>query len=254
MKSKIPMIEVQNVNLELGGKTILKNINQTIYEQESIVLIGPSGAGKTVFLKLLAGVYPPTKGKISIHGEDWQSLESEEKHNLAKKIGMMFQQGALFDTLTALENVEFPMREHFDYPEEKIHELSKEILNRVNLSESYYKLPSELSGGMQKRLAIARALVLEPDVIFCDDPVAGQDPIQSDQMSDLIIEFQKKTQSTLIMATSDLRTAYKVADRILMVIDQEVIDTGSPSATKLHSDPRVQQFIKGDLEGPIHIS
>lgn len=253
MKKEI-MIQVENVTLVLGGSVIFENINFTVYENEAIVLIGPSGSGKTVLLKLLAGIYKPTQGRVLIHGEDWQSLESEKKHLLAKKIGMMFQQSALFDTLTALENVEFPIREHSNLPEDKIHSMSKEILTRVNLSDSFNKLPNQLSGGMQKRLAIARALVLNPEVIFYDDPVAGQDPIQSDQMSNLILEFKEKNRSTLVMATSHMRTAFKVADRIVMIINKQLLIAGTPEETKNHSDPRIQQFINGTIDGPIKMN
>ena len=248
------MIVAKDVSLSLGGKPIFEDINLTIYESESIALIGPSGDGKTVLLKLLAGVFKPDKGKVLIHGENWQELESEQKHDLARKIGMMFQQGALFDTLTVLENIEFPIKEHLDLSEKEMLEMSKDILEKVNLADSINKKPAQLSGGMQKRLAIARALVLNPEVIFYDDPVAGQDPIQSDQMSTLMIDFKEKNQSTLVMATSHMRTAFKVADRVLMVINKEVLDLGTPEETKGHTDPRVQQFINGRIEGPIKIT
>ena len=251
MSRKI-LIEIQNVTLSFGENTIFENINLDVFENESIALIGPSGGGKTVLLKLLAGVYKPTKGRVLIHGEDWQSLESEEKHELAKKVGMMFQQSALFDTLTSIENIEFPIREHYDdRPEKEIKELAKSFLEMVNLAGSEDKLPSQLSGGMQKRLAIARALVLSPEVVFYDDPLAGQDPIQSDQMSNLIIDFKNKNRSTLIMASSKMKPAFNIADRIIMVVDKELLITGSPEETKAHKDPRVQQFINGNLEGPI---
>jgi phospholipid/cholesterol/gamma-HCH transport system ATP-binding protein len=249
-----PKIEVSHVHMEFGKNVVFQDINLTINDGETVVFIGPSGSGKTVLLKLLAGVFAPTSGHIKIDGEDWTDLESEEKHDLARKVGMMFQQGALFDTLTTLENVEFPIKEHYDYPEEDVIKMSRDILEKVNLADSLDKLPSELSGGMQKRLAIARALAMDPEVVFYDDPVAGQDPVQSDQMSTLMMDLSKKKGATLIMSTSDMRTAFKMADRIIMVVDGELIDCGDPEATKKHSDPRVQQFIHGDLKGPISIS
>ena len=252
--NKKPLIKVSNASLELAHKLVLEDVNLTINENESIVLIGPSGGGKTVLLKLLAGVYMPTKGHVTIHDEDWQNLQSEEKHHLARKVGMMFQQGALFDNLTAQENIEFPIKEHLQLTDEEAHELSKDILEKVNLGDSMNKLPSQLSGGMQKRLALARALVLSPEVAFYDDPVAGQDPIQRDQMRRLMLDYKNKNQSTLILSTSNMQTAFKMADRIFMVIDKQVFETGSPEETKKHPDPRVQQFINGDLEGPLKIS
>jgi phospholipid/cholesterol/gamma-HCH transport system ATP-binding protein len=247
------ILEMQNVTVELGGKIILQDINLKVHEKETLVLIGPSGAGKTVLLKTLAGLYPPKQGRVLIEGEDWQQLESEEKYHLAEKIGMMFQQSALFDQMTTLENVEFPLKEHFDYPQEKVDELALNLLKKVNLAEHVSKLPSELSGGMQKRLAIARALALNPEVIFYDDPMAGQDPIQSDQMAKLIQELKLKNNSTIILVTSNMRIAHQMADRILMVIDKTIIDAGAPKETWQHPDPRIQQFIHGDLRGPISI-
>jgi phospholipid/cholesterol/gamma-HCH transport system ATP-binding protein len=252
MEKKI-VLEMQDVTVELGGKVVLKDINLKVFEHETLVLIGPSGSGKTVLLKTLAGLYSPSKGRVLVEGEDWQSLESDEKHHLAEKIGMMFQQSALFDQMTALENVEFPLKEHFDYPQDEVDKMAMKLLSRVNLADHHDKIPSQLSGGMQKRLGIARALAMNPEVVFYDDPVAGQDPIQSDQMSKLIKELQKKNDATVIIVTSNMRVAYQMADRILMVIGHEIIDAGTPEETWKHPDPRIQQFIKGNLEGPISI-
>lgn len=247
------VIEVQNVSIKFNDNVVFKNANFNIYEHESVVIIGPSGSGKSVLLKSLAGVYAPTSGKILIEGEDWQELQSDEKHELAAKLGMLFQQSALFDTMTALENVEFPIREHFDWDDEKIHAKARELLSKVNLADSDYKLPNELSGGMQKRLGIARALALNPSIIFYDDPVAGQDPVQSDQMINLIMDLKKANNSTLVMVTSSLKVAFKVATKIILVIGDEVIVTGTPEETKAHQDARVQQFINARTTGPIKI-
>lgn len=252
MDNKIA-IDAQDITIGFGNKVILKDINLHIHEHETIVFIGTSGSGKTVLLKTLAGIYPPVKGNVFIQGEDWQQLESDEKHHLARKLGMLFQQGALFDTMTTLENVEFPIREHHALSDEEAHKHAKELLIKVNLEDSFDKKPSELSGGMQRRLGIARALALNPEVIFYDDPVAGQDPIQSDQVSSLMMEFKEKNKSTLVVTTSNMRVAYKIADRIFMLIGQEVIEAGTPEQTKNHKDPRIQQFIHGDLKGPIQI-
>ena len=244
-------ITIENLTVELGGKVIFENVNFDIKKNESIVLIGPSGGGKTVLLKALAGIYVPNKGVVRIDGVDWQTLQNESKHKLARKLGMLFQQGALFDQLTVLENVEFPIREHYKYSEEKIHELAKSLLNRVNLGESLNKVPFELSGGMQRRLGIARALALNPEVVFYDDPIVGQDPIQGDMVMKLISEYKEKNNSTVIMSSSNMRFAYHMADRIFMVVNQEVIDCGTPDEIKLNTDPRVHQFIRGEVEGPL---
>lgn len=244
-------IQLNDVTIELGDKVILKDVNIKVNDQETVVLIGPSGTGKSVLLKTIAGIILPSKGEVHLLGTNVQNLEFDEKHDFAKKLGMFFQQSGNFDKLTALENVAFPIREHLDLPEEEILSLSKKLLDKVNLLDSAEKIPSELSGGMQKRLGIARALALNPRIIFCDDPVAGQDPVQADQMLKLIKDYQEKSKSILIIITSDIRVAYRMADRIFMIIDQEVIDAGSPDEIKNHPDPRIQQFIHGNIEGPI---
>jgi phospholipid/cholesterol/gamma-HCH transport system ATP-binding protein len=244
-------IQLKDVKIQMRDKLILKNINLKIKNEESLVIIGPSGSGKTLLLKTIAGILPPHEGVVEIFGQELQKLELQEKHDFAKKLGMLFQQGALFDTETALENVAFPIREHSNLSEDEVLRLSRESLDEVNLLDSEDKIPSELSGGMQRRLGIARALALNPAIIFCDDPVAGQDPMQADQMIKLIKHYREKNNSILIMITSSMQAAYKVADRILMVIDEEVIDAGSPKDIEDNPDPRIQQFIHGHVKGPI---
>jgi phospholipid/cholesterol/gamma-HCH transport system ATP-binding protein len=251
MSKNAVIIDIKNMSMKMKDKFILKNVNLKIKSEESIVFIGPSGSGKTILLKLIAGIYAPTNGKILVDGDDYQLIGNSEKFELAKKLGMLFQQGGLFDRMTVLENVEFPLQEHFKYPIEKIESISRKLLKEVNLLDSQNKLPSELSGGMQRRLGIARALALNPKIVFYDDPVAGQDPVQKDQMLTLISNYKKENKSTLIMVTSSMKAAYRIADRIIMIIDQEVIDAGTPKTIMDNPDPRIQQFINGNLEGPI---
>ncbi len=247
------VLEAKNVTVELKGKLILKDVNLQVHKHETIVFIGPSGAGKTVILKTLAGIFQPVKGDVFINGENWKELSGDKKHDLAQKLGVLFQQGALFDTMTALENVEFPLREHYHLSEKELAERSRELLDKVNLLDAEDKIPSELSGGMQRRLGIARALALNPNIIFYDDPVAGQDPMQSDQMLTLISDFKEANDSTVVMVSSRMPVAYRMADRIFMVVDNEVIEAGSAEEIKKHPDPRIQQFIQGHLKGPISI-
>ena len=251
MEIKKPVIELQNVTVVLGGKEILKNVSFKVEHGEILVIIGPSGSGKTVLLKTIAGVYHPNMGKVLVEGKDWEELKQDEKHDLSSRLGMLFQRNALFDSLTLQENIEFPLKEHFEYSDEKMRKISLGLLKDVNLGDKSDRYPYELSGGMQKRLALARALALSPEIVFYDDPVAGQDPIQEDQMTDLILDLKKKFNSTVILVTSSMLTTYKMADRILMVVDGEVLDLGTPEETQASEDPRVQQFINGKLEGPI---
>ena len=243
---------MKNVTVAFGDNVVLKDVSFQIHEGESVVIIGPSGHGKTVLLKTLAGVHKPQKGNVYVEGEDWQSLESDEKHLLAEKMGMLFQKSALFDSMTALENIIFPIREHHpEIPENKLQDRARELLELVNLSKAEKKYPHELSGGMQRRLGIARALALSPKIVFYDDPTAGQDPVQSDAMADHILKIKEQYNSTLITVTCDLLRAHQMGDRILMVVDQEVLDLGTPDKMKDNPDPRVQQFLHGRVDGPI---
>ena len=256
IKKTVPDIEVKNVSMDLGGVPIFKNANLKVGKGEAVVIIGPSGGGKTVLLKTIAGVHKPTQGRVLVEGVDWQDLDSQGRHDLARRIGMLFQEGALFDSLSVLDNVAFPLREHNenkDRSDKEILEVSKDLLGKVNLGGMDTKLPYELSGGMQKRLGIARALALNPQIIFYDDPTAGQDPVQSEQMADLIYDLKNQFNSTVVLVTSDMHVAYQIADRIIMVVGEDVVDCGSPQETKDNPDPRVQQFIHGRLEGPIDI-
>lgn len=251
----MPAIEMRNVTVELGGSTILKNVSIKVMHGETLVIMGPSGGGKTVLIKTMAGIFSPTSGQVFCEGEDWRSLQSDAKHDLARKIGVQFQRTALFDNLTVWENVAFPIREH--HPELTAKEIQIKIencLDSVNLLESQKLMPHELSGGMKQRLAIARAIVLEPEIVFYDDPTAGLDPINSDKMADLILALKEKNNSTLIVVTHDILRAYQMAQRIVLVANQEIIETGTPEETRNHPDPRVQQFINGELDGPLNWS
>jgi phospholipid/cholesterol/gamma-HCH transport system ATP-binding protein len=244
-------IQMNSVTVTLDGDTILRNINLTVDIGETFVIIGPSGSGKTVLLKTMAGIYTPSEGHVLCEGEDWQNLKSARKHELAKHIGVQFQKSALFDSLTAAENIAFPLKEHTDLSDQEIEERVQYCLNAVNLSKSHDKLPHDLSGGMRQRLGIARAIALNPEIVFYDDPTAGLDPINSDQMGDLILELKNRHKSTVVLVTHSMFLAYKMAGRIALVVDQSVIMTGNKEETMNHPDPRVQQFIHGSLQGPL---
>lgn len=245
-----PRLDSQDNSLE--EDVILKNINLQIKHGETLGIIGPSGGGKTVLLKTMAGLYVPKQGHVYCEGEDWQNLQSEAKHKLAEHIGMLFQKNALFDSLTAAENIAFPIEEHTQWPKDKIDARVRECLDAVGLLDAYNKLPHELSGGMRQRLAIARSIALNPEINFYDDPTAGLDPINTDKTIDLLMDLKKRYNSTVLLVSHNLLCAYKMADRIVMVANQEVIETGTPEQTRNHPDPRVQQFIQGKLAGPLH--
>lgn len=246
-----PIIELENVTIGFGDEVILTNVNMKIFPHETIVLIGLSGSGKTVLLKALAGLYAPLKGKIQCYGKSWDELSIIGKHDLASKVGMQFQKSALFDDLDAFDNVAYPLREHTKMTEEQVHNRVIECLQAVDLEKAQHLQAHELSGGMKQRLGIARAIALKPELLFLDDPTAGLDPINSDNMADLILNLQREIETTLIVVTHDLARAYQFAGRIFFVGAKTVIETGSAEQTKNHPDPRVQQYIHGQLKGPL---
>lgn len=246
-----PILKLVNVTVELGGETILRDVSFEVQKGETVIFVGPSGGGKTVLLKTMAGVYQPTSGHVYFDGEDWQDLQSEQKRILAKKIGMQFQKSALFDSLTAAENVAFPLREHTSLSEAEIQDRISECLSAVGLEKAREQMPHELSGGMRQRLGIARSIALNPEIVFYDDPTAGLDPINTDKMIDLIRQLQQKFKSTVILVTHDMECAYSMNGRIFLVANQTVLETGKAEETRNHKDPRVQQFIHGQLTGPL---
>lgn len=244
-------LELQGIEICFGSQTVFKNISVAVPQGEILVLMGPSGQGKTTLLKTMAGLLTPRNGKVFIRGQDWSTLGGGERFEVLKKLGMLFQKNALFDSLTCGENIAFPLRETTDLSGSEIQAKVEAFLEAVGLAHAQLLYPDEISGGMQKRLGIARALALNPEVVFYDDPTAGLDPITARKIIDLILELQKKNNSTVVAITNDVNRAYQLADRIALVVEQELVITGSPEATKRHPDPRVQQFIKGELTGPL---
>lgn len=255
MTESFPALQLKDVTIQFSDEIVLAKVNLEIKHGETIIIVGPSGGGKTVLLKTMAGVYKPTKGNVFCEGEDWQNLLSDQKRKLAEKIGVQFQKSGLFDSLNVFENVAFPIREHHpEYNEMWINDRVEFCLKSVNLWDARNLLPHEISGGMRQRLAIARAIALNPEIVFYDDPTAGLDPLNTDQMLQLILNLKQQNQSTLIVVTHDMRIAYQLAGRIFLVANHEVIETGNAEETQNHKDPRVQQFIHGHQSGPLQWS
>lgn len=245
-------IELKQLEFNFGTQDWgLENINLSIANQESFVMVGPSGGGKTVLLKLMAGLYQPLGGHLFIEGQDFHQLKIKQQQKLMFKMGMLFQKNALFDSLTVLENVTFPMTEVTTLSAKEIKEKALHFLEEVDLMHALDNYPDEISGGMQKRLGIARALALEPKIIFFDDPTAGLDPITSRKIIELMLQLKKETNATTVTITNDMNRAFQLADRIAVLVDQELIITGDKDSTLNHSDPRVHQFVRGLMEGPL---
>jgi phospholipid/cholesterol/gamma-HCH transport system ATP-binding protein len=245
------MIELRDVVMKFGSTTLLENINLTIADGETLVLIGPSGQGKSVLLKLMGGVLIPTAGEIRINGTNLVTARGKERDELLRHMGMLFQKNALFDSLTCSENIGFPLRETTKLNDAEIEKKISFFLEAVGISHARDLYPDEISGGMQKRLGIARALALNPKIIFYDDPTAGLDPITSRTIVQLIIKLREESGSTVVAITNDMNRAFQMADRIALVSETGIVMTGTPEQTKKHSDPRVRQFIHGLLEGPL---
>jgi phospholipid/cholesterol/gamma-HCH transport system ATP-binding protein len=246
-----PLIELRNLSVRFDEQDVLKNVALAINPGESFGLVGPSGQGKTLILKLIAGLVEPTSGQVLIEGKTWQERSDSEKLILLKKMGMLFQKNALFDSLTCLENISFALRENTKKTESEITEIGEHYLNAVGISHARNLYPDEISGGMQKRLGIARALALDPKIVLYDDPTAGLDPITSKKIIELIADLKVKNKSTIVVISNDMNRTFQIADKIGMVYNTSLILTGSVEETKKHSHPAVQQFIKGDIDGPL---
>jgi phospholipid/cholesterol/gamma-HCH transport system ATP-binding protein len=245
------MIEIINLCKSFDDKPVLDNLNLKINTGETMVVIGRSGGGKSVLLKLIVGILKPDAGEIFIDGEDITKLKGADLDRLRMKFGMLFQGGALFDSLTVGENVGFFLTEHTKSKEEMVDARIGECLSLVGLSGIENLKPAQLSGGMKKRIALARAICMHPEIILFDEPTTGLDPITADAINDLIIDLHNKLKITAIAVTHDMKSAYKIADRIAMLYKGRIIAVGSPEEIQNTTNPVVKQFIWGLAEGVI---
>ena len=245
------MIEIINLCKEFNDKKVLNNLNLTIDAGETTVIIGRSGCGKSVLLKHIIGILKPDSGQVFIDNRDLTRLRSRELNNVRMKFGMLFQGAALFDSLSVWENVAFGMIEHTKYDKGAIMDRVSECLALVGLKGVENIKPAELSGGMRKRVGLARAICMKPSIMLYDEPTTGLDPIMADAINDLIKELHDKLKVTSIAVTHDMTSAYKIADKIAMLYDGKIIAVGSPDEIKNTNNPFVNQFINGEAEGPI---
>jgi phospholipid/cholesterol/gamma-HCH transport system ATP-binding protein len=245
------MIEIKEVHKSFGGNKVLNGVDLNINTGETIVILGRSGCGKSVLLKHIIGLMKPDKGEIFIDGEEITAFSYKKLYELRRRFGMLFQGAALFDSMTVEENVGLGLAEHTDLSKEKISEIVKEKLRLVGMAGVENLKPAELSGGMKKRVGLARAIAMDPDIVLYDEPTTGLDPIMADVINELIISLRNTLKITSIAVTHDIVSAYKIADRIAMLYEGKIIWVGTPEETRNTTDPVVMQFIHGSSVGPI---
>ena len=250
-----PLVDILNLHMKFGSNVVLRDISLTIPRGQTLAIIGETGCGKTVLLKSIIGLIKPSRGRILFDGHDLSRLNDRELIRQRIRFGFLFQSAALFDSMTVGQNVAFPLRQHTTYADSKVQEMVLTRLAEVGLPDSVITMkPAELSGGMRKRVGIARALVMDPELMVYDEPTTGLDPIVADVINELMIRSRQRSPVTSLVVTHDMRTARKVADRIVMLYpvsrleseQQQVIYDGSPEQLDQVSDSRVSQFVRGE--------
>ena len=239
------MIEVRDLKKRFGSHSILDGVSFRIEKGESVVIIGRSGGGKSVLLKHLIGLLKPDAGQVRIEGEDIVPMNERELLRVRRKFGMLFQSAALFDSLTVAENVAFAFRRDRSLPEPEIRRKVAEVLEMVDLPGTEDKKPSELSGGMKKRVGLARAIIYRPQIVLYDEPTTGLDPIVSDSIDQLIVRVRDRLAVTTVVVTHDMRSTRRLGQRILMLHNQQIYATGTPDQIFSSPDPVVRRFTEG---------
>lgn len=245
------MIQLINVYKKLENKPILQGVNLHVAEGETYVVIGRSGTGKSVTLKHIAGLLQPDQGEVNIMGQNINKITAKQFDAIRKQMGVLFQNGALINWLNVGQNVALPLVEHEHYAQKDIEKIVKEKLALVNLKDVEHLMPASLSGGMKKRVGLARAIVRNPKIILYDEPTSGLDPVMSNQINELILSLQEKLQVASICVTHDMSSAYMVGNRIGMLYNGKIIEEGTPEEIQNSTNEFVQQFIHGKTTGPL---
>ena len=240
-----PIIDIQNLKISFGSLNVLNDISLHLKSQENLVVLGKSGTGKSVLIKCIARLLKADEGTITVLGEEVNALKIEELNEIRKKIGFLFQSGALYDSMTVKENLEFPLRRiRKELSQSEIDAKVTETLANVGLEDVLNKMPSELSGGMRKRISLARTIIVDPEIMLYDEPTTGLDPITAEEISELINDIQKKYKTASIIITHDMECVRTVADRIIMLKDGDVYKEGSLSEFENSTDSYVSSFFK----------
>jgi len=244
-------IEVNNLTFSRGSRKIFDNLNLTIPKGKVTAIMGPSGTGKTTLLKLIAGQLQPDSGEVLVKGLNIHQLSRKKLYELRRIMGMLFQSGALLTDFNVFENIAFPLREHTKLPDEILNRLVKMKLQAVGLRGAQKLMPSELSGGMSRRAALARAIVLDPEIIFYDEPFTGQDPIALGVLVDLIKKLNQSLNLTSIVVSHDVHEIMSIADHVCILSEGKVVAAGSPQELLGLGNDFVEQFINGNPDGPV---
>lgn len=244
MASPEPIIEVKDLHKSFGGIKVLTGIQLDIPEGSTCVILGGSGSGKTVLMKHMIGLLKPDSGQVIVDGEDIVPLDERELERVRKKFGMVFQGAALFDSMTVYENVSFPLREHQKLPEAEVQEIVRQKLSIVGLKDVENRFPSDLSGGMRKRVGLARAIILDPKIVLYDEPTTGLDPITTDYVDEMILAAKKELGVTSVVISHDIASAFKVADKIAFLYQGVIVEQGPPQQLRHSQHPAVKLFLQ----------
>lgn len=246
MKSHNPeiVVQVKTLHKSFAGQTVLNGIDLEVVRGETLAVLGRSGTGKSVLLKLIVGLQEPDSGCISILGKEITSLQLDQLNEIRKKIGFLFQSAALYDSLTVEDNVAFPLKRHTDMPAARRKEKVRELLSEVGLEQDLEKMPGDISGGMQKRVGLARALALDPEILLFDEPTSGLDPISAGEIGELILRLQQERRTASIVVTHDVRSARTVSDRLALMQDGKILIQGTFEDLRANDNTFVAHFLE----------
>ena len=249
-----PVVEVNHLVRKFGTRTVIDDLSFTIHRGETLVIMGGSGCGKSTLLRHIIGVMKPNTGSVKIFGDEITTMNDRQITDIRRRFGMLFQSGALLASLTVGENVALPLLQHTDLSVDEIEETVTQKLQMVGLSGFNDLKPSEISGGMRKRVGLARALALDPELLFSDEPTSGLDPIMTAVVDRLTLELTKDAGMTAVVVTHDMTSAFRIATRMIMLGRGKILAQGTPDEIRTHPDPEVQQFINGEADGPMPLN